>query len=150
MPKAHAELGKIAVIGPQGLAAKAALVDEIEGTKEDEPTRPATQLPDPSGYKLLIALPAPEEKTGGGIIKSSETLNQEEVGSICGFVLDMGPDAYWDEKKFPNGPYCSVGDWVMFRSYSGTRFKVEGKEFRIINDDSVEAVVQDPRAILKV
>jgi len=148
VPEAHAEVGQIAVVGPQGLAAK----KEYEDLKDEEPAegKPATQLPEPSGYKLLIALPAPDEKTDGGIIKSSATLNQEEVSSICGFVLDMGPDAYWEEKKFPNGPYCAVGDWVMFRAYSGTRFKVEGKEFRLINDDSVEAVVQDPRAILKV
>ncbi len=74
----------------------------------------------------------------------------EEIGSICGFVLKMGPDAYEDEKKFPHGPYCNEGDWILMRSYSGTRFKIHGKEFRLINDDSVEAVVEDPRGIEKV
>ena len=110
----------------------------------------ASQLPKPTGYKILIALPAPEEKTGGGILKSAKTLEAEEVGSIVGFVLGMGPDAYSSSERFPSGPYCKLGDWVMMRSYSGTRFKVHGKEFRLINDDTVEAVVEDPRGVVKV
>jgi co-chaperonin GroES (HSP10) len=110
----------------------------------------ASQLPKPTGYKLLIALPDPEEKTEGGIIKSSQTLQNEEIGSIVGFVLEMGPDAYKAPERFPSGPYCQKGDWIMMRSYSGTRFKVHGKEFRLINDDSVEAVVEDPRGVVKV
>ena len=109
----------------------------------------ASQLPKPTGYKLLIALPDPEEKTEGGIIKASQTLQAEEIGSIVGFVLEMGPDAYQSSDRFPTGPYCKKGDWIMMRSYSGTRFKVHGKEFRLINDDSVEAIVEDPRAVVK-
>ena len=115
----------------------------------DEP-KTASQLPDPKGYKLLIALPEPDEVTEGGIIKAKQTMEIEEVGSICGFVLKMGPDAYKDDKKFPSGPYCDEGDWILMRSYSGTRFKIHGKEFRLINDDSVEAVVGDPRGVEKV
>jgi co-chaperonin GroES (HSP10) len=115
-----------------------------------EEQKTASQLPDPKGYKLLIALPEPDEKTEGGILKSKQTMDIEEIGSICGFVLKMGADAYNDEKRFPNGPYCKEGDWVLMRSYSGTRFKIHGKEFRLINDDSVEAVVDDPRGIQKV
>ena len=115
----------------------------------EEPQK-ASQLPDPKGYKLLIALPEPDEKTEGGIIKAKQTMQVEEIGSICGFVLKMGDDAYNDDKRFSNGPYCKVGDWIMMRSYSGTRFKIHGKEFRLINDDSVEAVVEDPRGIEKV
>lgn len=110
----------------------------------------AKQLPIPKGYKILIALPEAEETTKGGIIKASETLRVEEVGSIVGFVLEMGDDCYQDKNRFPNGPYCEKGDWIIMRSYSGTRFMVHGKEFRLINDDSVEAVVQDPRGIVKV
>lgn len=109
----------------------------------------ASQLPNPVGYKLLIALPNPEEKTEGGILKASQTLQAEEVGSIVGFVLAMGSDAYKSTERFPSGPYCKEGDWIMMRSYSGTRFKVHGKEFRLINDDSVEAVVEDPRGVAK-
>ncbi len=110
----------------------------------------AKQLPIPKGYKILIALPDIEETTKGGIIKASETRRVEEVGSIVGFVLSMGDDCYKDKNRFPNGPYCKEGEWIIMRSYSGTRFKVHGKEFRLINDDSVEAVVEDPRGIVKV
>lgn len=110
----------------------------------------ASQLPEPKGYKLLIALPEPEETTEGGIIKAKQTLHDEEISSICGFVMKMGPDAYADEKRFPSGPYCKEGDWIMMRAYSGTRFKIHGREFRLLNDDSVEAVVADPRGVVKV
>ena len=110
----------------------------------------ASQLAKPTGYKVLIALPNPEEKTEGGILKASQTLEAEEIGSIVGFVLAMGPDAYKSADRFPSGPYCKEGDWIMMRSYSGTRFKVHGKEFRLINDDSVEAVVEDPRGVAKI
>lgn len=116
----------------------------------EKDSKSASQLPKPTGYKLLIALPNPEEKTEGGIIKASSTLEAEEIGSIVGFVLTMGPDAYKSSERFPTGPYCKEGDWIMMRSYSGTRFKVHGKEFRLINDDSVEAVVEDPRGVVKV
>ena len=107
------------------------------------------QLPDPVGYKLLIAMPDAEEKTKGGILKASQTLRDEEVSNICGYVIELGPDAYKDEGKFPNGPYCKKGDWVIFRSYSGTRMKVYGQEFRLINDDTVEAVVEDPTGVVR-
>jgi len=122
---------------------------EAVKTEEDEP-RKAHQLPEPKGYKILIALPEPDEKTEGGILKAKETLHVEEIGSICGFVLKLGPDAYKDKSRFPTGPYCKEQDWVLMRSYSGTRFKIHGKEFRLINDDSVEGVVEDPRGIEKV
>ena len=113
-------------------------------------TRAAHQMPDPKGYKLLIGLPEPEKASQGGILKAQETIAAEEVGSIVGFVIKLGPDAYTDKSRFPNGPYCKEGDFVIMRSYSGTRFKVHGKEFRLINDDSVEAVVEDPRGVMKV
>ena len=77
-------------------------------------------------------------------------MHAEEVGSIVGFVMKLGPDAYSDSSRFPSGAYCGEGDWVLMRSYSGTRFMVHGKEFRLINDDSVEAVVEDPRGITKI
>ena len=110
----------------------------------------ASQLPVPTGYKLLIALPAPDEKTEGGILKAADTLQVEETGSIVGFVLAVGPDAYQDKKRFPNGPYCKEGDLIMMRAYSGTRFAIHSKEFRLINDDSVEALIDDPRGIRKL
>jgi len=124
------------------------VADEVEATESE--ARKATQLPEPKGYKILIALPVPKETTDGGIIKSEQTLRNEEVGSIIGYVLSVGSDAYSDPKRFPSGPFCKEGDWVLMRSYSGTRFLAHGKEFRLINDDSVEAVVEDPRGIVKV
>jgi len=130
------------------MAESLAIVDK-EPSGETE-GRKASQMPKPKGYKILIALPEPDEKTEGGIVKSARTVYNEEVGSILGFVLDMGPDSYKDPKRFPSGAFCKKGDWIVMRSYSGTRFIVHGKEFRLINDDSVEAVVEDPRGIVKV
>ena len=103
------------------------------------------KLPEPKGYKLLIAIPKLEEKTDGGIIIPDKLKGMEEVASIIGLVIGMGTTAYNDKDKFPDGAYCKEGDFVIFRSYSGTRFKIKGEEFRLINDDSVEAVVDDPR-----
>ena len=122
-------------------------VEEIE--IDESSARKASQMPKPQGYRILIALPEPDEKTDGGIIKAKSTIHNEEVGSIVGFVLDMGPDAYSDTKRFPSGPFCQKGDWIVMRAYSGTRFLVHDKEFRLINDDSVEAVVEDPRGIVR-
>jgi len=114
----------------------------------DEETKNfASQLPEPKGYKLLIALPEIDETTDGGIIKSAQSQHEESISTIVGWVMSMGPDAYVNYQRFPNGPYCQVGDWVVFRAFSGTRIKIHGKEFRLINDDTVEAVVEDPRGV---
>ena len=104
-------------------------------------------LPIPRGYKVLVACPEMEETTEGGIIIADTARQKESTASIFGRVIELGEDAYGDYDKFPSGPYCKEGDWVIFRSYSGTRFKVKGQEFRLINDDSVEAIVEDPRGI---
>tara|TARA_R110002020_G_scaffold256867_1_gene470547 strand:- start:1774 stop:2172 length:399 start_codon:yes stop_codon:yes gene_type:complete len=132
------------------MAEALASVNTVEVKSTDEEARNAHQLPDPKGYKVLISLLEPEEASTGGILKAQQTIEQEEVGSIVGFVMKIGPDAYQDEKRFPNGPYCKEGDFIIMRSYSGTRFKVHGKEFRLINDDSIEAVVEDPRGVMRV
>lgn len=108
------------------------------------------KLPDPRGWKILIALPRVRERTDGGIIKPEEVLQYETVGSIIGLVLKVGDLAYKDGKKFPTGPWCEPGDYVLMRTYSGTRISVKGQEFRMINDDTVEAVVSDPRGVVKV
>lgn len=118
-----------------------------EAVLDKEDNRTASALPEPCGYRLLIALPKIEEKTEGGIYRPDSLLKAEEVATIVGFVLKVGDLAYADEKKFPTGPWCKQGDWVVFRAYSGTRIKIFGQEFRIINDDSVEAVVADPRGV---
>jgi co-chaperonin GroES (HSP10) len=114
-----------------------------ETGKEDEVTM--AKLPEPRGYRILIAIPEITVKTEGGVIIPDKIRNAEETASLIGVVLKVGPEAYSDLSRFPNGAWCKEGDFVMFRSYSGTRFKVHGKEFRLINDDTVEAVVEDPR-----
>ena len=103
------------------------------------------KLPQPKGYKLLISIPKMAEITEGGVHMPDKLIKMEETSSIIGFVVEMGDECYKDKDKFPNGPYCQKGDFVIFRSYSGTRFKIKGDEFRLINDDTVEAVVDDPR-----
>ena len=107
----------------------------------------ARQLPDPSTYHLLCVLPEIDEEYESCLIKAGQTMHFEEVLSPVLFVVKMGPDAFKDEKRFPSGPSCKVGDFVLVRPNTGTRIKIHGREFRIINDDSVEAVVQDPRGI---
>ena len=111
--------------------------------KVDEELR--AKLPEPVGYKILIAVPELNKTTEGGVHLPDERRSAEETASIIGYVITVGSDAYADKAKFPGGPWCKTGDFVVFRSYSGTRFKVHGREFRIINDDTVEAVVEDPR-----
>ena len=108
-----------------------------------------SQLPDPKGWKILVAMPSADEKTKGGILKASSTIKDEELSNICGYVLKMGSECYKDEKRFPNGPWCQLEDWVVFRAYSGTRIKMYGQEFRLINDDTVEAVVDDPTGVVR-
>lgn len=107
------------------------------------------QLPKPVGYRLLIALPKVEETYDSGLVKADQTKHAETVLSMMGAVIDMGAQAYADKERFPNGPWCKVGDFVMFRPNSGTRFKVNGMEYRLLNDDSIEAVVPDPRGVTR-
>jgi co-chaperonin GroES (HSP10) len=109
----------------------------------------AKQLPEPSGYHILVALPEAEEAYDSGLIKADETRRFEEVLATVFFVVKLGPDCYKDTGKFPTGPWCKEGDFVLARPNSGTRLKIHGREFRLINDDTVEAVVQDPRGITR-
>ena len=107
----------------------------------------ATQLPKAVGYKILVALPEAEEKFESGIVKSDETKRMEEVLATVFFVVDLGPDCYTDKVRYPTGPWCKKGDFILARPNSGTRLKIHGREFRMINEDTVDAVVQDPRGI---
>jgi co-chaperonin GroES (HSP10) len=107
----------------------------------------ATQLPKPSGYRILCAIPEVEKEYDSGLIKADLTLHNEEVLTTVLFVVDLGPDCYQDKARFPNGPWCKKGDFILVRPHSGSRLVIHGREFRIINDDSVEAVVDDPRGI---
>lgn len=135
-------------------AAKPALIDLDGRVLKKEPPAPevpledrAKQLPDPSGYRILCAIPDIEERTSGGIIKADITMHHEELLTTTLFVIKLGPDCYKDEKRFPSGPWCKEGDFIITRPHAGSRVKIHGREFRIINDDSVEAVIEDPRGI---
>ena len=120
--------------------------DTAEITDLDE--KKATQLPKPQGYHILCAVPDIEDKfEGSGLIKANETQKNEEILATVLFVMELGPDCYQDTNKFPTGSWCKKGDFVLVRPHTGTRIHIHGKAFRIINDDSVEAVVEDPRGI---
>jgi co-chaperonin GroES (HSP10) len=107
----------------------------------------AKQLPTPTGYRILCAIPEQEKEFEGGIIKADETIMIEETLTTVLFVVAMGPDCYKDQSRFPSGPYCNVGDFILIRPNAGSRLVIHGKEFRMINDDSVEGTVDDPRGI---
>jgi co-chaperonin GroES (HSP10) len=109
----------------------------------------AAQLPKPAGYHILCMVPDVEEEYDSGIIKPDTTIKYEEILTPVLFVMDIGPDAYVDKERFPSGPLCKIGDFILIRPNSGSRLKIHGREFRIINDDSVEAVVEDPRGITR-
>ena len=118
---------------------------EVQLTEEEV----EAQLPKPVGYMVMVALPKVEEAYESGIIKSDQSRREEYIMSTMGAVIDMGAEAYCDKDHFPNGPWCKVGDFVMFRPNTGTRFKVNGAEYRLMNDDSIQAVVADPRGIVR-
>ena len=126
-----------------------AIAERIEVPEEQELVD--GMIPKPVGYHILIAMPEVKDTYGdSGIIKSTQTVHHETIMSMVGAVIDMGEQAYADTDRFPTGPWCKVGDYVMFRANSGTRFKVAGREMRLLNDDSIEAVVTDPNAIKSV
>lgn len=123
---------------------------EVVETQEEEVAASARQLPDPTGWKILCAVPSIDEKFEGTTLYRPDSLSKlEEHATTVLFVMKVGPDAYKDDRKFPTGPWCAEGDFVLVRAYSGTRFKIHGKEFRLLNDDQIEAVVQDPRGITR-
>lgn len=112
----------------------------------------ASALPTPTGWKILCVVPEVDEKIAGtslDLVRDTATMRQEEHATTVLFVLRVGADAYKDQAKFPNGAWCKEGDFILVRTYTGTRFKIFGKEFRLINDDQVDAVVQDPRGLTR-
>ena len=112
----------------------------------------ASALPIPTGWKLLCIVPEVSDKLEGtslDLVRDVATIKQEEHATTVLFVLRVGSSAYKDTERFPTGPWCKEGDFVLVRTYSGTRFKIFGKEFRVINDDQVECVVDDPRGITR-
>ena len=123
------------------------MIDETAKISDSIPDeeKPAAQLTKPSGYRILLALPEAKQTYESGLIKADKTMHHEEISSVIGFVLSLGADCYADKVKFPSGAWCKEGDFVLVGAYKGTRFKVHGKEFRMINDDEVLGIVEDPR-----
>lgn len=119
------------------------IIGSISKTAEEK----ASQVPRPSGYRILCAIPEQEKEYESGIIKADETMRYEEMLTTVLFVVDLGPDCYQDKTRYPTGAWCKKGDFVLVRPNAGTRLVIHGKEFRLINDDSVEGVVDDPRGI---
>lgn len=126
-------------------------IQPVEKPEVQTQEKKASQLPEPTGYKLLCVVPDVSETfENSGIVKAESFMRSEEHGTTVLFVLKVGPDAYKDKEKFPSGAWCKEGDFVLVRTYSGTRFKIHGKEFRLLNDDQIDAVVDDPRGITRV
>lgn len=107
----------------------------------------AKQLPEPVGYRILCVVPDIDKEYDSGLIKADVTVQNEETLTTVLFVVKLGPDCYKDKTRFPTGPWCKEGDFILIRPFSGSRLVIHGREFRIINDDSVEGVVQDPRGV---
>ena len=131
-----------------------ALEEKYQNTQEIEPLNPdniqdqISQLPIPSGWRLLVLPFTPREKTKGGILIAQESLDKLRVATNCGYVLKMGPLAYADREKFTTGPWCKKGDWVIFARYAGSRLPIEGGEVRLLNDDEVLGTIKDPGSVL--
>ena len=105
-------------------------------------------LPKPTGWRILVLPYKAKEKTKGGIILSDKTVTESQIATNCGLVMDIGPDAYNDKDKFPNGPWCKKKDWVLFARYAGSRIYIDGGELRILNDDEILGTIEDPEDIL--
>ena len=106
------------------------------------------ELPEPAGFRLLVLPFTPKEKTKGGILVAQETLDRLRIAVNCGYVIKLGPLAYKDEEKFPTGPWCKKGDWVIFARYAGSRLPIDGGEVRLLNDDEVLGTIKDPESVL--
>lgn len=123
---------------------------DLSGLLNTNQEEKAKQVPDPVTYHILCVLPDAEKEYEGGLLKASQTMQFEELLSPVLFVAKIGPDAFKDKKRFPSGPSCKEGDFVLVRPNTGTRIKIHGQEFRLINDDSIQAVVQDPRGVQRL
>jgi chaperonin GroES len=121
--------------------------EEVNGYERLK-TKEASKLPAPTGWRMLILPFKMNEKTKGGLYLGQDTLERQQVGSTCGLVLAMGPDCYGDKEKFPEGPWCKKGDWVIFARYAGSRIQIDGGEVRLLNDDEVLATIDNPEDIL--
>ena len=129
---------------------KPALLDKIQAEKKPEvdlSKKEESKLPEPTGWRLLVLPFKMKEKTKGGIIITDDVVERAQVASTCGLVLSVGPDAYKDKKRYPDGPWCKKGSWIIFARYAGSRIKIDGGEVRLLNDDEVLATVENPEDI---
>jgi chaperonin GroES len=127
---------------------KLALEEKYKAEPKKEIPKEAAQLPQPTGWRILVLPFKMKEKTEGGVLLGQETLERQQVASQCGNVLAMGSECYRDKQRYPTGPWCKVGDWVVFARYAGSRIEIEGGEVRLLNEDEVLATIQDPKSIL--
>ena len=128
--------------------AHAPIVEEVVEEKSVEEITSQTEiLPQPTGYRVLILPRGRSAVTDGGIQLVSETIERDTVSSVVGYVISLGPDAYKDPVKFPEGAWCKEGEWVLFGRYAGARFKIDGGELRILNDDEILARIPAPEAV---
>ena len=128
---------------------KTALLDKIQAEKKPEKDLSKTEdskLPEPTGWRLLVLPFKMKEKTKGGLLLGQETLERQQVGANCGMVLKTGPHCY-DKERYPEGPWCKKGDWVIFARYAGSRIQIDGGEVRLLNDDEILATIQNPEDI---
>ena len=123
-------------------------VEEVKRVDETNVGKIKDELPVPSGWRLLVLPFTPKEKTKGGIIIAQESLDKARIATNCGYVIKMGPMAYGDKEKFPTGPWCKEGDWVIFARYAGSRLPIEGGEVRLLNDDEVLGTINNPESVL--
>ena len=119
----------------------------VKPTKKKEVTTDTSKLPKPTGWRMLILPFKMKEKTKGGILITDDVVERAQVASTCGLVLAMGPDCYKDKERYPKGPWCKEGSWVIFARYAGSRIKIDGGEVRPLNDDEVLATVENPEDI---
>ena len=124
------------------------LVGLQRSEEQKEVTKEKTKLPKPTGWRLIVLPFKMDEKTKGGIIMNETTLEKQQVASQCGNVLAMGPQCYTDKERYPEGPWCKVGDWVIFARYAGSRIQIEGGEIRLLNEDEILATIENPEDIL--
>ena len=120
----------------------------LEKSEKKEITNEKDKLPQPTGWRLIVLPFKMDEKTKGGIIMNETTLEKQQVASQCGNVLAMGPQCYTDKERYPEGPWCKVGDWVIFARYAGSRIQIEGGEIRLLNEDEILATIKNPEDIL--
>ena len=123
-------------------------IEEVKRIDENNVSDIKNELPQPTGWRILVLPFTPKEKTKGGIIIAQESLDKARIATNCGYVVKMGPMAYGDKEKFPTGPWCKEKDWVIFARYAGSRLPIEGGEVRLLNDDEVLGTIKDPESVL--